>query len=819
MVCRKILLAAASSVALVAGGQAMAQEAPTQTAPTPEQAADNSGLDDIIVTAQKREQSLQDVPISITAFNAESISALGAQSVGDLDTFTPGLSINDSSVTQPSYTIRGVSTDDFGIGTDPAVGIFIDGVYSARSGAALIFFNDIERVEVLKGPQGTLFGRNTSAGAISIITRKPVDKLEAAATVRIGNYGKHRIDAMVNAPITDTLFLRVNGVYNKRNGYLTDAVTGARYERENNWSGRAALRFEPSSDTDITLSYDHDDTDKDGPAAIGISKFALSQDPEGPFTNDVLKSREARILNAVTLTANHDFGPVTLTSISAYKQFKTSNREDEDGTNIRARYLDTENIEKNSSFYQELRLAHSGDTLNVVAGLSYFQERGRQTSRVTLFTDSIDTALGLPIFATLDSVGLPVLGLPWREDMNNFTRNKSYAAFGDATWSVTPKLNLTVGLRYTRDEKNFGWLNGLHEAPGLNAVQAPGALFNAILGAFGPPPPGAPPWPVFGDGDLIDVNTFYLAAIGPLAGPDLIFNAGSLEGVRFNRKETFSDVSPRFVIDYKATDDVLLFASATRGYKAGGFNSVEINSFFAPEAVWSYEAGAKTELFDRRLRFNISGYYFKYANRQSISLEDVQGSDVPQYRTSSGDSQAYGVDLETQLVVSKSLKLSGVASYIDSTWLKRREQEKNISGQPTGEPRLRFVLGAHYDHKLDGGSSIFADASYSYTSRVRLNDAVRFSDTKLLKNPTNPDYDNLVDFSQLKKLRSSREIVNARIGWRLPNDRLSVALFADNLFDVRTPRTLNLITADTLGTPYVRMDRPRFWGIELGVRY
>jgi iron complex outermembrane receptor protein len=278
MVCRKILLAAASSVALVAGGQAMAQEAPTQTAPTPEQAADNSGLDDIIVTAQKREQSLQDVPISITAFNAESISALGAQSVGDLDTFTPGLSINDSSVTQPSYTIRGVSTDDFGIGTDPAVGIFIDGVYSARSGAALIFFNDIERVEVLKGPQGTLFGRNTSAGAISIITRKPVDKLEAAATVRIGNYGKHRIDAMVNAPITDTLFLRVNGVYNKRKGYLTDAVTGER-EGENNKSGRAALRFEPTSDTDIVLTYDHDDTDKDGPFAIGISEFALSTDP------------------------------------------------------------------------------------------------------------------------------------------------------------------------------------------------------------------------------------------------------------------------------------------------------------------------------------------------------------------------------------------------------------------------------------------------------------------------------------------------------------------------------------------------------------
>ncbi|QNQ11636.1 TonB-dependent receptor [Sphingomonas alpina] len=804
MVYRKILLAAASGVALIAGGQALAQEAPAQTASVPDQAADNSGgLDDIIVTAQKREQSLQDVPISITAFSSESIAALGAQSVGDLDTYTPGLSINDSSVTQPSYTIRGVSTDDFGIGTDPAVGIFIDGVYSARSGAALIFFNDIERVEVLKGPQGTLFGRNTSAGAISIITRKPVDKLEAAATVRIGNYGKHRIDAMVNAPITDTLFLRVNGVYNKRNGYLTDAVTGARYERENNWSGRAALRFEPSSDTDITLSYDHDDTDKDGPAAIGISKFALSQDPEGPFTNDVLKSREARILNAVTLTANHDFGPVTLTSISAYKKFTTSNREDEDGTNIRARYLDTENIEKNSSFYQELRLAHSGDTLNLVAGLSYFQERGRQTSRVTAFTDSIDTTLNsvvqFPIFSILDGAGLPVFGLPWIEEMNNYSRNKSYAAFGDATLAVTPKLNLTFGLRYTRDEKNFSWLNGPRFSPGLSAVTAPGALYNAIIGA-----------PLFPDAAMIDVNTFFDA----VAGGDVIFNAGSLEGIRFTSKRKFSDVSPRFVIDYKANDDVLLFASATRGYKAGGFNSVEINSFFAPESVWSYEAGAKTELFDRRLRFNVSGYYFKYKNRQSIVLDSAAGSAVPQYVTQSGDSEAYGIDLETQFVVSKSLKLSGVASYIDSTWSKRVERDVDISGQPTGEPSFRFVLGAHYDHRLNGGSSIFADASYSYTSRVRLNgaitDPVKGSDASIA---------DLVDFSKLKKLRSSREIVNARIGWRLPNDRLSVALFADNLFDVRTPRTLNLISAETLDTPYVRMDRPRFWGIEFGVRY
>jgi iron complex outermembrane receptor protein len=789
-VCRASLAVAASWLTLTHA--ALAQELAAE-----EKAAGT--VDEIVVTAQKREQSLQDVPISITAFGGEAIKALGAQGVGDLDTFTPGLSVNDTSVTQPRFTIRGVETDDFGIGTEPAVGIFIDGVYSGRSGSALIFFNDVERVEVLKGPQGTLFGRNTSAGAISIITRKPVDKLEAAATLRLGNYDKRRLDAMVNVPITDKLFLRVNGVYNKRDGYLTDAVTGEDYERENNWSGRVALRFEPSSETDITLSYDHDDTDKDGPAAVGIGPFALSQDPFGPFAIDVIGSRESRILNAGTLTVNHDFGPVTFTSISAYKKFETHNREDEDGTNIRARYLDTENIEHNRSFYQELRLAHTSDRLNLVAGLSYFQERGRQTSAVTLFTDSVDTALGLaagfPVFSILQGAGLPVMGLSWQEDMNNFNRNKSYAAFGDATWAATPELNLTVGLRYTKDNKRFAWLNDRRLSPGLSNVSAPGALYNAILGA-----------PLFPEDQLIDVNSFYDAVIGT----DIIFDSGALEGEKLTRKASFSDVSPRFVIDYKPNSNVMLFASASRGYKAGGFNSVQINSFFRPESVWNYEVGTKTELFDRRLRLNAAAYYFKYKDRQSISLEGVSGSGIPQYVTLSGDSEAYGIDLETQFSASRDLKLSAVASYIDSTWVRRTERGVDISGQPTGEPKLRIVLGAHYDRELAGGSSIFADASYSFTAKQRINDAIRDSDDAL---------SGLVDFSKLGKLRSSREIVNARIGWRSPGDHFSVALFAENLFDVRTPRTLNPISADIFGTPYVRIDRPRFWGVEFGARF
>ncbi len=793
------LLWGVPAVAQTAAGAAPdAGQAGTPTAPTDQTTADPNQLEDIVVTAQRREQSLQQVPISVTAFNAASIAALSAETIGDLDTFTPGLTINDSSVTQPSFTIRGVATDDFGIGTDPSVGIFIDGIYSGRSGSSLIFFNDINRVEVLKGPQGTLFGRNTSAGAISIVTNKPTDKRELSGTIQTGNYKKIRADATLNVPLTDTLYLRLNGVSNYRDGFLKDA-SGRRREGENNKSGRAALRWAPTDATDFVLAYDHDNTAKDGPFAIGISSNALSTDPRGPYANDVRDDKETRLLNAVSFTGTHHSGPFTLTSISSFKHFETHNREDEDGTANPRLYLDTENIEKNSSLYQELRIGFDNYRLSAIAGASFFHERGRQTSAVTLLSDSVDNLLGavadFPIFTILDSVGIPgVFGQQFREDMNNRAANDSYAAFGDATFKVTSRLSLTAGIRYTHDLKKFTWLNGGFTGGGLETTTAPGALYNAIVGA-----------PLFPGGAQISVADFFRATVGPNG---LIFDEGALEGVSFTRRETFNDVSPRFVVQYDVTPDVHAYASATRGYKAGGFNSVQINSFFAPENVWNFEGGLKTELFDRRVRFNASGYYFKYKNRQSISLEDTGGT-LPQYITRSGDSEAYGVDLETQFVVSPDFSLGLTAGLIESKWVKRIEQGVDISGQPTGEPSFRGVASGHYHHQFASGS-IFADASYSYTSRQRINDATRFTDAAIAP---------FVDFSKLGALRSARDIVNAKIGWRSPGDQISIAAYAENLLDKRYYRTLNTISADIFQTPYVRAERPGFYGVELGLRF
>jgi iron complex outermembrane receptor protein len=807
--CARGKLALVSSTAVLALWPALAQ---AQASAQPAAGSQAAELQEVVVTAQKREQRLQDVPITVNTFNAAAIQALGAQQLGDLQAFTPGLSIDDASITQPRFSIRGVRTDDFGIGTEPSAAVFVDGVYSARTGGALIFFDDLERVEVLKGPQGTLFGRNAAAGAISITTRKPVNRLEGDLQARFGNYGKEQVAGMVNVPLNDQLYLRVNGLWNKRDGWLTDAASGKDLDREGNWSGRVALRWAPSGDTDVQLTYDHDDTDKDGPAAVGIGPFAISGgDPFGPFADDVISSHETRKLDDLTLTARHDFGPVSLTSITAWKQFRTANREDEDGTNLPDRYFDTENLERNRSLSQELRLSHAGPRFHWILGASYFQENARQESATTALTDSMETVMGLPLFSFLESYGLPVLGTPWKESFFDWGKNRSYAVYGDLTWSATDRLNLSVGLRYTDDERTFTWLNGPHVAPGLSAATAPAALWDPLLAGFGLPP-------LLPDGasadDFYKTLAFYGFGLGPTG--DIVFNVGDLEGTPFTRKASFHDVSPRFVVDYKLTPDVMVFASASRGYKAGGFNSLAINSFFAPESVWNYEAGVKSEWLNHRLRVNASAYSFKYDNRQQISLV-ADGSAIPHYETLTGDSKAWGVDLDVLWRVTPHLTLSESAGYIDSTWVKRTEYPLggpvdgvDIAGQPTGEPFLKLATGVHYEREVGELGQIFLDAGYSYVSAPRRNEASRIGDDAL---------SGLVDFSRLGSLYDSHSFADARIGWKSPDRRYTAFLWAQNLFDARTVDSLNTITALSLQTPYVRLNQPRFWGVQLGYHF
>lgn len=275
-------------------------------------------VEEITVTAQLREQSLQDVPIAIQVVDRALIADVAAENMSDLNGYVPGLVVSGDSPTQPRYQIRGIQTGDFGVGTDPAVGVYVDGIYAARSGAAMTAFNDIDHIEVLKGPQGTLFGRNSAAGAISIVTRQPNQEFDTLGRIRFGEYGKQYFEGMLNAPLGDHVALRINGVYNKSDGWLKDAATGRDLNPEENWAGRVALKWTLSDDTSATLSWDHDDLDQLARPAIGVVAVTPGQpvaypadqtsyrDPRrAPIYNDVFGNEESRQLDQVNLIVDH----------------------------------------------------------------------------------------------------------------------------------------------------------------------------------------------------------------------------------------------------------------------------------------------------------------------------------------------------------------------------------------------------------------------------------------------------------------------------------------------------------------------------------
>ncbi|MEZ5891607.1 MAG: TonB-dependent receptor [Parvularculaceae bacterium] len=686
--------------------------------------------DEIVVSAQLREQSLQDVPISVQVIDDSAIRDIAADNIADIAAFIPGLDVSAGSPTQPRYSIRGVKTDDFGVGTDPAVGVYVDGVYSARSGAAVLEFNDIERIEVLKGPQGTLFGRNAAAGAVSVITKKPTDEFEATIYGRAGNYGKWRVEGMVNVPLSDTLALRVNALKNERKGLFRDAATGEDLSREDNWAARAQLLWAPTGDTEIIASWTHDDLDQDARPAIGIVNIpdAPATPPPAPdatdyispFTapifNDVIDNHETRNLDEYTLRIQHDFGGVRLNTITSWRKFKTENREDEDGTNREDLYFDTNNVEKNESFYQEIRLSGKSDALDWLIGASYFDENANQSSDTFATTSSINTTLGNIGFGTpftdvqfgiIDANMIPanILGLGWREAIFNRGDYKAYAVYGDAIWHVTDRLNITAGLRYTRDEKRFAWLNGPREAPELDATLA---VVDDLVMAGGT---------LFG-GFQFDV-VFGMNNFGTIMCDNGVTVA---EGVECVQSDNFEDISPRAVIDYRVTDNVLAYFSYAQGYKAGGFNSVQPGSRFTNEDVNSYEAGIKSSFPDAGLVLNASAFRYVYNNRQAIRLDtDLP---IPQYVTDTSDEEAWGVDLQTSFTPG-----DGPATfffngqYIDATYKSAFTGSMvDLSGQPTGVPKWNLAFGARYGADVPFGGRAEFQVIHAYQSACRSND-------------------------------------------------------------------------------------------------
>ncbi|PHR92803.1 MAG: TonB-dependent receptor [Robiginitomaculum sp.] len=774
------------------------------------------GIDEIIVTAQKRDQNVQDVPISLQVITADFIDDLAADNIADISQFIPGLDVSAGSPTQPRYKIRGVSTSDFGVGTDSAVGVYVDGVYSARSGSAVLAFGDIERIEVLKGPQGTLFGRNSAAGAVSIITNKPVDGFEAMAKLRIGNYGKKRVEGMVNFALSDTVAVRINALFNQRDGLYTDAVTGQDLNRQKNWAARGALRWSPTDRSNMTITWTHDDLNQDARPAIGIVPIPAAPGLPGipvdtstylnpltaPIRNDVIDNHETRSLDEATLIINHELGDISFTSTTAWRHFETENREDEDGTNRIDLYFDTNNVEDNDSWYQELKFAGENGSVNWLVGASYFSEKAIQRSETHAFTDGVNTTLGNLGFGTpfadienflLIPFGIPatLFGHEWTETMANEGNFSAYAIYADAIWAVNDRLNISIGGRYTHDKKDFEWLNGPRVAPSLDATLA----------------------------SLDAMGLLALAGTSPAAFQfDLVFDISGVtgvpcdngvtvaEGVACVLEDSWDNFSPRIVADYQINDNIMAYASFAKGYKAGGFNSVEVASRFDNEDVSNFELGFKSSYPEANLTFNVSGFYYVYKDKQSIRLVQATGSSIPQYLVQTSDDQALGADVQIQWAPSTPLSFFGNLQIIDATFKNNVTRSGiDLSGEPTGEPTLSAAFGGKYTHDLNMGGSLSFQAAQSFRSKTRLNKTSVAQGTAAA--------------SSVFETGTAQGRTDVRLSWTSPSGQFEWGMYANNLFDNQYVNSINNLTAGSYGTPHTTLSNPRFWGSDIKFKF
>ncbi len=805
MIFKKNQLASSISAACLSGAFALgsyaAQAAEAETAA----AGDDAAIVKVVITAQNRSQKLQDVPISLLVINNDQITKLGATNLADLNGYIPGLVVDAGQATQPSYTIRGIGTGDFGIGTDSPVGIYVDGVYTGKTGGALMNFNDVERVEVLKGPQGTLFGRNSAAGAISVVTKEPTFEAENDFNVRLGQYRERNLESMLNIPFSDTLALRFTFVDQRSDGWLKDSLTGKSLNATGDWGSRASLRWNAPEHTKVILSWEHESLNQQARPEIGLIPAALQTpapafpaDPNtylnpfhAPAYNNEGDNVEKRLYNGVTLRIEHPLDGATFNSTTAYRHFNSRNITNNSGTNQINSYLDTGNLEGNSTWQQEFKLSGKNDLVDWLTGVSFFSETATQSSQVITNTDTLDNIInntsGIPLYSALNSVAqgmaIPVnlLGNSWVESMNNTASAKSYAVYGDAIWHVTSRLNLTTGVRFSYDSKDLSWSSPARSAPGVDAGIA---TINASQPTF-------------------FSSTGPLGGLGPLALQGLTTNI-EYPYSPYKMTNSWTDVSPRAVLDYKVAPDVMVFGSVAKGYQSGGFNAQKPASVYAPETIWNYEAGIKSYFPEQHVMINASLFMYKFSNLQSLSLIGNSTSAIPQYQVASSDQSAKGMDMDVRWQASRNLRLFTDGEYIDQKYGSYTAHDANgpivLDGKPVGTPLWTLAAGIDYTQRDVLNGKINYSLQHAYTGPVRCN-ADSIEQGSCLRTPA---------FT----LGGSTQHTDGRIGWDNADRSWGLAVVVRNMLNNRNIKGIDTTSLTVLGTASAQISEPRSVGVQ-----
>jgi iron complex outermembrane receptor protein len=622
--------------------------------------APSSQLDEIIVTAQKREQRAIDTPLSVTALDANSLSEHQVSSLVDLQFVSPGVRDGEQQGINRLF-IRGIGLTSFASGADPSSGFYVDGVYIGRPTEQLSSMYDIDRVEVLRGPQGTLYGRNATGGAVNVITNSPTTEVSGYLNETAGNYDLHETQGAISGPINSsgTVLGRLAFDLENHGGYGVDEAQHHPVNNANKQNVRGTLEFKPSDSVDLKLiaEFTHEADNDYYTMSFGAypgNVLAGTQGPANPANGNVPagiavsnSQNAATALPGITnqrtgeaLTANLavELSDTTrFTSITGFRHFQRYNGTDSDDTS--AGLGNTLYNEWNHQWSQEFQLAYHDSRWDTVGGLYFYDEEIK--NRVYVPFPQFTGVFGPGEAVYVQSGSMPIY---------------AFAAYAQSTYAVEPDFRVTLGGRFSAEERHS-------------------------VGFF----TGIPP------------------AIQPI-----------------DQEKTWRSFTPKVGVEYDVAKDTLVYASATNGFKSGTFDVGQINPAIDPEKIWAYEAGLKSEFLDRRIEFTGALFYYDY---KDLQVSKVIG--IATLTVNAAAAKNKGVELATRAKVTNQFTIDANLTYLKATFTDFTSTnpvtsvDQDLAGNMLpGAPKVAAGLGAAYDFPLSGGATVTARADAEYTSRI-----------------------------------------------------------------------------------------------------
>jgi iron complex outermembrane receptor protein len=734
----------------------------------PVQAWAQDDVEEIVVTARRVNEKLQDVPVAVTAFTSANLESRGVDTLDQIAKYTPNIRFDGAAALSggnynSTVFVRGVGQNDFAIFSDPGVGFYVDDVYYARSIGGIMDAVDIDSVQVLRGPQGTLFGKNTVGGAVLITTAQPeLDAVSGRVEGTTGRYNRADVKGAINIPIVkDVLALRVSGALLNRDGYVKRLFDGGTQGDRNADMIRAKLRYRPNDQLTVDLGADYTRAREtsapsdllavgNAPGITGVP-FLVNYNRFVAPSRGVVAPDGQRTVNPSFITASpfetwagggpnrndldlwgvqgtvaYELGGATLKSITAYRDLKAYFARDGDNTPFVFRQ--TTNDDKQWQLSQELQLSGKtfDDRLSYVLGGFYFKEKASDIA-------TADLAIGLSPPLALTPPFTPAVFI------RNYVDNKGWALFGQADFKLTDALSLTAGGRYTHDEKQF---------TSINTRQSDNVQFiNTTVGA------------------------------------------------------TFKKFTPKLGVNYTISKDLLLYGSWSKGFKQGGFNGRPLVSAaevteYRPEELSTYEVGVKSQWFERRLTANFAAFHSIYKDIQ-LTVNQTPTNFV----ANAAGGKIDGFEAELVMRPVRWFTVNASAGYLDAWYTSVGEGlgptqilPINLNSHFVKAPKWTASAGAEIRHQLNGAGELALRGDVTKYSRIYHDVA----NTALI---TDDGY----------------VLVNARLSYTLPGDAIQLSVFGSNL-----TKALYLVSGNAsgaFGLAEASYGRPREWGISASYKF